>query len=461
MNIRRWKPAGARGALAPLWLAAGLLTGACAFAQQAATRPSPAPQARPSTIPKVGLPHLGASPQAPTSVAAPAQQAGGSTVWSPAYPAPAQAPRSPAEQQLQAIRDALIDKAMNAQTRVSATSWVNERGELMEASQFRTDMDVRGVRVLEYLGEPPQAVVSVSDSASPGPEPVCRENAFHQNWRHPISLQVGLHPSQAPGLLGSALMARSLVESLLREQAQRSGAAFRPAEREPAPSRSRYEQAVYGAQAPSHSLQLSVRTRLLDPQDPALPRSLLQRALQQARSWSGSAYEEEVGTVLMVEMSLARPGEAPVVQYEASLGLRVSNETRPAQRLAPGSTPMLASQVQRWWLALQDALACQPLVYEARRGAAGRFDLMAGEDAGLRPGDRLVLVDGRRVPRRLLEADAAPHLALLEVEQVVGDRARARQVAGPELTNDPTAAWVVMPLGTQSVATIGAHGAAR
>ena len=72
----------------------------------------------------------------------------------------AQQARSTPEGQLQAIREALIEKAMGANTRVSATSWINERGELMEASQFRTDMQVRGVRVLEYMGEQtPKAVV--------------------------------------------------------------------------------------------------------------------------------------------------------------------------------------------------------------------------------------------------------------------------------------------------------------
>jgi len=56
-------------------------------------------------------------------------------------------------------------------------------------------------------------------------------------------------------------------------------------------------------------------------------------------------------------------------------------------------------------------------------------------------------VDARHVPRRLLEPESAAHLALLEVQQVQGQRAQARQVAGPRLSLDSAQNWLAMPFG--------------
>jgi len=110
--------------------------------------------------------------QAGARLAGPGQKAAppvAAPVVAPAAAEPQAHKRTPAEAQLQAIRSALLEKALGSNTRVSSTAWVNERGELMEASQFRTDMQVRGVRVLEYVdGDAPEAVVKVADNAAPG-----------------------------------------------------------------------------------------------------------------------------------------------------------------------------------------------------------------------------------------------------------------------------------------------------
>jgi hypothetical protein len=102
---------------------------------------------------------------------------------------------------------------------------------------------------------------------------------------------------------------------------------------------------------------------------------------------------------------------------------------------------------------MQGVLDCEPLVVEARGQGEGQVMLMAGQDAGLRVGDRLVLVDGRLVPGRMLEADAAPHLALLEVQNVQAQRAQARQVAGPKLPLEGSQHWLAMPFGASLLAS--------
>ena len=92
--------------------------------------------------------------------------AGLSMAWLCAGPALAQAqpPKaSPAahEQQLQLIRQALLDATLDATpTQVISSAWVDGRGALHENHEFHSRAEVRGVRVLSYLNEVPLRTIS-------------------------------------------------------------------------------------------------------------------------------------------------------------------------------------------------------------------------------------------------------------------------------------------------------------
>ena len=80
-----------------------------------------------------------------------------SAVWSQ--------PRTPVaahEQQLQAIRQALLEATLETPTQVISSAWVDSQGALHESHEFHSQAEVRGVRVLSYLndGEEPKARVS-------------------------------------------------------------------------------------------------------------------------------------------------------------------------------------------------------------------------------------------------------------------------------------------------------------
>lgn len=356
------------------------------------------------------------------------------------------------EQELRAIRQALVEKALEGRTRVSATSWINEKGELMEASQFRSDMDVRGVRVTEYVGDEPTVQVDAKELASGATAalapPVCAPSRRQAHLRHPVRLQVRLSPGQGMEWMGPATQARAAVEQTLQAHAQAMGARLPVLEGVAAGPANAYERAVYGRDEPRQPLDLTVTLTVIDAsagRDARVP--ALKRWAQDGADW---AWAQVAGhhpavrpAVLRIDLSLARPHEPAVLRFREDLPMTVSDEERPTRRLAAQALQHIRAESERWWLILEDAMACEPVTFEARQQGDRTFRVLAGADAGLRPGDRLVLTDSRRIPRRVLEADSAQHLALLEVDRVEGDRAEARQVAGPALGKD--GAWVALP----------------
>lgn len=379
---------------------------------------------------------------AAAALALPAAAAG------PQAPKPARHSADP-EQELRAIREALLDKALAGRTRVSATSWVNEKGELLEASQFRSDLDIRGVRVVEYLGQQPEVKVETTEAVEPHPlQGQCAPSRRQAHLRHPVRLRVQLEADQPQQWNGPALQARIAVEQSLQAHAQAAGARFA---QQPAPAsepRSAYERAVFSREQPRQPLDLTVGLRVVDGQSAADARTPgWRRWVRENAEWAWSqvagAYPEVRPAVLRVEFTLTRPNEPAVRLYREDLPLTVADADRPLRLLSAPTVRFVQSQAERWWLVMADALACEPITFEVRQQSDQAFRVMAGADAGLRPGDRLVLTDSRRIPRRLLEADAAQHLALLEVERVEGDRAQARQVAGPAVGRDGV--WVALP----------------
>ena len=399
--------------------------------------------------------------QAGARLAGPGQKAAppvAAPVVAPAAAEPQAHKRTPAEAQLQAIRSALLEKALGSNTRVSSTAWVNERGELMEASQFRTDMQVRGVRVLEYVdGDAPEAVVKVADNAAPGAPattalPECREpSGSREPWRQPLALRVQVDRPLDPQWAAISAQAGRWLEQAVRASAQNDGVPLDTFA--PPPVRNRYEEALLSFPQPRSTLVMTVRLRLHEGWQAHHSGARLQRWEAQTRQWLQWQAPERRPMTVKLDWSLARTGEAPMFQHESQLPVMVSAQDRPSMQFDDSTRLHIQREAAHRWQSFQGVLDCEPLVYEARGQGEGQVMLMAGQDAGLRVGDRLVLVDGRLVPGRLLEADAAPHLALLEIQQVQAQRAQARQVAGPRLALEGSNQWLALPFGASLLAS--------
>ncbi len=81
---------------------------------------------------------------------------------------------TPYDAQLAAIRDALIEKALQGPTRVVSTAWIDDQGRLHEDAQMTNDMRVRGVRVLNYTANGKAAIKADVDMQAPTSRPLNR-----------------------------------------------------------------------------------------------------------------------------------------------------------------------------------------------------------------------------------------------------------------------------------------------
>lgn len=368
-----------------------------------------------------------------------------------------------AGQQLQAIRDALLQSALSAQTRVKSVSWINEQGQLLESSQFTSDVKVRGVQVLEYLqgdGEPMQARLKADVQAQPRE---CPGNSTPAVWTHPLRVQMSWTMPQGPGLRSTALQALQVMENaLVRQMAHRHPQVQwdNPHRFEPVLT-SAYERAVYGRVQPQHPMTLQVSVRALEQdflktvsgQSPEIQRRA-QGELEieaSAGATRGAAARKLASQVLglapqvdlAIDMVLSREGEAAVWRSQSHLRVEEPKGGSRLGVLEPDHQRALQALVQTQWQQIDQVLRCEPLSFEARHAGEQRWELLAGANAQLRPGDRMVIADAQKVPRRILEPSAVEFLAIAEVTSVSADRAEMRQVAGPSLRG--SGRWLALP----------------
>ena len=104
----------------------------------------------------------------------------------------------------------------------------------------------------------------------------------------------------------------------------------------------------------------------------------------------------------------------------------------------------LAERVSAWLGSVERQLECDPVQFVVRSQPGGALQLLAGAHSGLRPGDRVLIMQPGWVPSRVLDPRAADHLALAEVVSLSAQRTEIRQLAGPPLPAGGD--WVALPL---------------
>jgi hypothetical protein len=130
-----------------------------------------------------------------------------------------------AEERLAAVRQSLLQAALEAPTQVVATSWIDGDGVLREMNSFRNGMQVRGVRIVSYerdaKGQPSAAVQwdKVADAADKAP-PVCPPPS--DRFKHLVTLRWDVPTNLPADQLWMLESLRVLVELLDTPQSEGS-----------------------------------------------------------------------------------------------------------------------------------------------------------------------------------------------------------------------------------------------
>ncbi len=358
---------------------------------------------------------------------------------------PRDAAQAQNEAQLEAIRQAILDATLDRPTRVISSAWVDDKGALHESAHFHSEAQVRGVRVLSYVqGDEPKTRVS-AEVLPWGWKPLGADQsctAPPRPWRLPLLVQTAMPegfsgPQQfaSQTLLNLAQQAwtqnmqasqRWRTQSLAAYDGPSAGNAYMRAltGREEAPSGWTAELSLR-PHAPELTPALSERLSmgLIGP-EPVWRWTLSLRLGQQQAPLGQMAVQWQVTTVIAVSpASMSKNPSAWAQQVQGPL----------------------QAQMQSWVAQLDKRTECEPVQFHVRRqNGAQQLELQAGLDSGLRPGDRVLLMDPRQVPSRMLEVGVAQHLALAQVVKVGPHRTELQPLAGPALTSQGP--WMALPL---------------
>ena len=350
-------------------------------------------------------------------------------------------PQNEYDAQLGAIRQAILEATLERPTRVVSSAWVDNKGALHESAHFHSEAQVRGVRVLSYVqGDEP--VTQVSAEVLPwGWKPVGADQSCKAPPR-PWRLPLGVHVVMPEGFSGPQLFAsQTLLEIAQQAWSQNMQAS------------QRWRTHSVGQAAPqSDNAYMRALTGQTEERSGWIAEISLQpHAPFVARSWTES---------------LGLNAGAPPLHW--TLSLRLGQKLSPASRMVPqwqieqiisiaplalAQSPkawaqqmqgLLQERMRQWVAQLDKQTECEPVQFHVRRQGTQPLELQAGFDSGLRPGDRVLLMDPAHVPARMLEPGMAKHLALAQVVKVGPHRTELQQLAGPALASH--GAWMALPL---------------
>ena len=348
------------------------------------------------------------------------------TVGAMAQALPTRSPGTP-DEQLQAIRLALVQAVSQAPMQVYNTAWVDDKGALHESTQFHSQAKVRGVRVMAYTAQgqaaPELRAATLNEAPThwatvKGDAQTCLQSAGR--WRMPVDMIVSLDPS----LKGrDTHVGTWLAQETAHWWRQQSGHSQR-----------------------WHWDQAEVRSALTDTQASPYMRAVLGSQSQRQTPWRLQLVLGIDGLSVpgwRVDVSFGRTdGSSPVWQSRVHLPAS-SVEVRSQQFVGMKTLEVLRQTLSQVRAEVDERGACEPSQFDVAPLAQG-WVMPVGTASGFRAGDRVLVMDRDRLPQRLAEPGALGQLAMAEVVQVHKDRVQLKQIAGPVM---PTQGhWVALPI---------------
>ena len=342
------------------------------------------------------------------------------------------------EVHLAAIRQAILNATLDRPTRVISTAWVDQQGALHETAHFHSEAKVSGIRVLSYLpGDESPAQIS-ADVLPWGYRPNQTDKTCSpapRAWRLPLLART----QTAEGFSGPQLFASQMLLNMANDtwhqRMQQS-----PRWRVQAATVSTSNSYLRALSASEEASSVWVANLSLKPHGPSSP-----------STWSDRLYPQATTPVWRWTLTLSLGQDT--AQVGRSTALWQAEHTFTIDPSLMANRPSLwqqqlqteiQAQVNQWVSQLEKRTECEPVQFQVVREGTESFQLQAGAGSGLRPGDRVLLIDPAHIPSRMLEAGVAQHLALAQVVKVGNHRSELLQLAGPRLPQQ--GAWLALPL---------------
>ena len=321
------------------------------------------------------------------------------------------------ELRLNRIRAALVEAAVQSRMHVRSVSWFDAQGALREYNRFSSEIRLRDLRLPDQpvREAQPRAVAQLVAQAEPLSPSACAAPSARTAVRQVMGLGLALSPGlTAAQRYPAQVVGQAALAAMRSAPAQhwRAGAAIDYVRV--------YDQRL--SSAGQEHVQWWIQ--------------LLVEGL------SGSDQVQDAPVLVLRWQVWQRAQPQP--------WLELRHDVPPARTSVNAATPRtdalvrqaIAQSVQALAAELDRRLSCDPqpmplLVDE------GRWTLPAGDLAGVRVGDRVLLADARALPQHVLEPGALDATVLAEVKSVSLFSAELQPVAGPQRA--PQAGWVAWP----------------
>ena len=322
------------------------------------------------------------------------------------------------EERLDAIRQALVLRAMEGPTEVRASAFIDGRGVLREASSFVTGMEVRGIRVMAYgrdMDSASQAGGLSVESSKPLPPNGCKQSGRASVWHQ---LTWDLTTVQMP--VAFQFEAQQ-IEFQLRKHAfaagQQSGI-WHLNDRKPASDT--YERLLVGQG--EHHVPWLLRISISPSRDNAYLTNTYDIHWQlTSRTLGLTVYESDQ------KITINQPQTVP-------------GSSRP---LDPVVIAQIQSALQYMVQGMERVLSCRVPQFEVLKVRNDMVRIAGGSGSGLKVGTSMVLTDKQQLPSRALEPRAFDSLAMAEVVSVNEFSAELKLKTSAKIST--TSQWIAVP----------------
>lgn len=345
-----------------------------------------------------------------------------------------------AEARLEAAKNAMVDHALSQPTRVHSAAWIDENGVLHEQSRYQSRGEIRGIRLPSYLPKvqdehPETAPASSMLAESPEAEPQDALPSSESCALIPGLAQVavldvqGLTPAGNPAAGYARQLEKETRRLLLRrfEGADRWRLAPR---HESASLRSEYERAVY--EGPRNRRPLQLTLSLAVRQSEQRPRwwNLSAKALEPLRENFGPFRRQTQALELDLELRLSAPGNPTFLWVGYDSVRLAARDSQWSPKVLPADVGAIYARLNQWFDALEARQSCEAPRYAVNGMIRGQFVISGGRQAGLKPGDKLILADGLRTPADVLALGVDATMVLAEVRWIEEEEAGLTLVSG-------------------------------
>ena len=346
-----------------------------------------------------------------------------------------------AEARLEAAKNAMVDHALSQPTRIHSAAWVDENGVLHEQNRFQATGKIRGIRMPSYLPQP--AVEEVESEGSDalladGSGSLERPDGQNEEERclslpglaHMAVLDLEVLTPPGSGAAGYARQLEAETRRLLLRRFE-GAPGWRLAPRHQAASlTSDYERAVY--EGPRNRRPLQLTLALSVRQESQKPRwwNLPAKAIAPVKDNFGPFRQSTPALELDLELRLSTPDDPAYlwVGYDSlRLGARASQWSPAVQ---PRDIGKIYARLNQWFDALEARQSCEAPRYAVSGIVRGQYVVSGGRQAGLKPGDKLILANGLRTPEAVLAQGVDSSMALAEVRWIEEEEAGLTLLSG-------------------------------